>query len=515
MSQLISCPKCQRSYPPTTLFCAEDGTSLSSALSDPLLVIGFKIGEYLLEKKIGAGGMGEVWSARHPQIGKQVAIKLLNEKMISNRRAISRFMQEARAVNEIQHRNIVDIFAFGELADGRPYFVMEFLKGKSLADYLSEKGPLPMSEILSIFEQVCSALQASHERNIIHRDLKPDNIFLIFESATRSREASLLVKILDFGIAKLDTPEGEGLTKSGATMGTPAYMSPEQCEGAKTAEQTSDIYALGIILYELLTGRTPFFEPGDGIGMIISKHMFMPAVAPSAKVSGRSIPAALDALVLRALAKKPKERFVSCTALFEVLLSATSSLANETREQIKGARPLYESKSQDEGSLERIVVEGISNKAMTQTAPLKVASLSHTEDYYSSSQEGKLEEFRPKRSRGWLMVLMAFGFGSLVAVIVVVFNSLQEGPDIEKVIPREDPLKGVTLDKAVIEPASASTLSTKPNQPQTIPVEATTQTTKTPEKIIEVSETKPPKKPNTSNKPKNSDKPKTKLILPP
>jgi serine/threonine protein kinase len=301
---------------------------------------GLQIGEYIIEKKLGEGGMGEVWSGKHPQIGKQVAIKILGSSLQANSQNVARFVQEARAVNEIQHRNIVDIFSFGELPDGRPYFVMEYLRGKSLSEYLIERGPLPFSELLMIMEQVCSALAACHSQSIIHRDLKPENIFLVFEGTGRNGP-SIFVKLLDFGIAKIDSSGKESLTGSGIMMGTPAYMSPEQCEGAKHVDHRSDIYSLGIILCELLTGRTPFREGDDGIGVIISKHMFMAPPPPSSMVSGRKLPFALDLLVLRALAKKPEERPVSCMELYEDLARTIGEDRNETSESLQGAKPIY------------------------------------------------------------------------------------------------------------------------------------------------------------------------------
>src|SRR5262249_18710981 len=245
---------------------------------------GAPIGEYIAEDKIGEGGTGECWRGHHPVIGKRVAIKLLNRDFVANKEVVTRFIQEARAVNEIRHRGLIDIFSFGELPDGRPYFVMEFLDGKPLSKYIKGKGPLPFGEITDIFGQICRALQAAHDRGIIHRDLKPDNIYLVLEEG-----APPFVKVLDFGIAKLagSGPEGQHLTRTGAIFGTPAYMSPEQCEGAKAVDQRSDIYALGIILFEMITGRTPFSEPGEGIGTIMMKQMSLPAPPPSALVTGR------------------------------------------------------------------------------------------------------------------------------------------------------------------------------------------------------------------------------------
>jgi eukaryotic-like serine/threonine-protein kinase len=388
-TETVHCPSCQRSYPVGITVCPADGANLSNAPDGQTLEPGLKIGEYILEKKIGEGGMGEVWSAKQPQINKVVAIKFLRQKLVNNDLAVARFMQEARAVNEIQHRNIVDIFSFGELADGRPYFVMEFLKGQSLSAHLSEVGPLPCSEILRIFEQVCDALQAGHELNIIHRDLKPDNLFLVASHRSGRGEALFSIKVLDFGIAKLKTTSGASLTDAGATMGTPLYMSPEQYEDAKTVGQSSDIYALGIILFELLTGRTPFYEPGDGLGAVLSRQMFTPAVAPSTLVSGRNIPPEVDAIVLKALAKNPKERYLRCLDFYDALVKAIGPLANETFDSIRGASPLYSNQSGPEKTLVGIDPGELSKK--TPNHDSKNISASRTGDFYSSNKPSELE----------------------------------------------------------------------------------------------------------------------------
>ena len=364
--QTIQCPQCLKAYPTGTASCPVDG-ALLSASKNQTIIPGLKIGEYVIEAKIGEGGMGEVWSGKHPQIGKMVAIKILSQNMSNNPDAVARFVQEARAVNEIQHRNIVDIFSFGELADGRPYFVMEQLRGKSLAGYLQQKKTLPFVEILSIFEQICSALHACHARNIVHRDLKPDNIFLSFGGGTSRDQSSIFVKLLDFGIAKLDSTKGENLTGSGVIMGTPAYMSPEQCEGAKKVEPSSDIYALGIILFELLTGRTPFREPDDGLGAIISKQMFQQAPLPSALVAGRSIPVELDLLVLRTLSKNPAERPVDCLQLYDEMVKAIGEQAKETSEAIQSAKPIYEGAGIPE-SVKKIATQELAKKQTQNTS---------------------------------------------------------------------------------------------------------------------------------------------------
>ena len=295
---------------------------------------GVSVGEYVLQSKLGVGGMGEVWKAQQPTIGKTVAIKVLTQESATSKKSIARFIQEARAVNEIRHPNLVDIFSFGELPDLRPYFVMEFLDGKSLGSYMNEKGPLPFAHVLRIFSQVCEVLQAAHDKGIVHRDLKPDNIYLI----SRQNE-SLFVKVLDFGIAKLAGEGAQNLTDQGSVFGTPGYMSPEQYEETKNVDHRSDIYALGVLLFEMLTGCLPFDEPGLGMYELIIRQMMQPAPKPSQVIAGRTIPEAVDTLILQMLAKKPAERPSSCQEVLRLFKQAAAPMKSESRVGQLTAKP--------------------------------------------------------------------------------------------------------------------------------------------------------------------------------
>lgn len=270
---------------------------------DPL--IGQTIGNYLVMQKLGEGGMGSVYLGEHPTIGKRVALKVLHPEFSTNPDVIERFFTEARAVNAIAHPNIVDIVDYGVIEDsargGRlVYITMEYLQGRTLTEVLREESPLSPERAFAITLQVASALAASHRCNVIHRDLKPDNIML----TSRGSEPET-VKLLDFGIAKLTTDgQASKRTRTGLVLGTPAYMSPEQCEGSAKVDQRADVYALGICLYEMLVGRVPFL--GESYGEVLVQHLTQPPLAPS---HYRMLPAHVEQVVMKALEKRPELRY--------------------------------------------------------------------------------------------------------------------------------------------------------------------------------------------------------------
>ena len=266
---------------------------------------GRSIGNYVVKAKLGEGGMGAVYLGEHPLIGKRVAIKVLRDELANNEDVVRRFFNEARAVNDIHHQNIVDIVDFGKMPSGTggeiAYIVMEFLDGESLASRLRSVG-LRAPEVVEVIQQCCWALAASHQKGIIHRDLKPDNIYLCPRGPTKN-----FVKLLDFGIAKLTGATDQHQTRTGTVIGTPHYMSPEQCQGNKAFDGRSDIYSLGVVMYELLTGQVPF--PGDGFGAVLVAHLTQPVTPP--RQIRPAVPPELEAVVLRALEKERERRFQS------------------------------------------------------------------------------------------------------------------------------------------------------------------------------------------------------------
>jgi eukaryotic-like serine/threonine-protein kinase len=268
-------------------------------------VLGRTVGNYVVERKLGEGGMGAVYLARHPRIGKEVAIKVLLPQLSRDPELVQRFFHEAKAAAEIKNEHIVDVLDYGELSDGASYIVMEWLEGRSLSELLRAETKLPLARAQKIARGIGRALAAAHTRGIVHRDLKPDNIFLV-----RHEDDPDFVKVLDFGIAKLMGDATDVKTRAGAILGTPYYMSPEQCQGF-AVDPRADVYSLGVILYQMVTGRLPF--EAAGLGELLMAHVSRPPPPPRTLEPG--LPLAAEEALLQALAKDPEQRFSRVEAL--------------------------------------------------------------------------------------------------------------------------------------------------------------------------------------------------------
>ncbi|MCE9573470.1 MAG: protein kinase, partial [Deltaproteobacteria bacterium] len=265
-------------------------------------MLGATLGSYSIQRELGRGGMGAVYVGVHALLGRAAAIKVLLPQFSQNQEIVQRFFNEARAATAIRHPGIVEIYDFGFAADGAAFIVMELCDGESLAARLKRHGVLPVAQALATTRQIAGALAAAHKAGIVHRDLKPDNVFLVPDPEVASGER---IKLLDFGIAKLAGEQpGMARTQTGALMGTPLYMSPEQCRGAGQVDHRSDLYALGCMLFEMLCGRVPFL--GEGAGDIIGAHLLTAPPAPSSLAA--NIPPEVEALILHLLAKKAVDR---------------------------------------------------------------------------------------------------------------------------------------------------------------------------------------------------------------
>jgi eukaryotic-like serine/threonine-protein kinase len=298
----LPCPSCGADASDVSRFCLSCGATLARGDQDEY--VGRTLAhKYKVEALIGEGGMGKVYRARQEALDKLVVLKVLRQSLLNDERTVARFKREAKAASRLNHPNSISILDFGQAEDGALFIAMEFVPGQDLHTVLSKEGPLPESRIARIVSQVLSALYDAHSAGVIHRDLKPENIMV----EPRRNEPDF-VKVLDFGIAKIQdgtNDDGPALTRNGFVCGTPEYMSPEQARGA-TLDHRSDLYAVGVILYQLVTGRLPF-ESDSAVGFA-TKHLTEEPVPPSRRRPEVRVSPAMDRLIMRALSKSPDDR---------------------------------------------------------------------------------------------------------------------------------------------------------------------------------------------------------------
>ncbi len=294
------CTQCGMRYPPEFNVCPKDAAELVDADAEDDEHIGQVLaGTYAIVRVIGEGGMGRVYEARHTRIhGKRFAVKLLHPEYARLPEVLSRFQREAEAAASIQSPHVGDVYDIGRTDDGRPFIVAEYLDGRELAVFLKERGRLDVQLAVRVVRHVCKALSAAHQLGIVHRDMKPENVFLVGDLASPT------AKVIDFGISKVKEAGGQSLTKTGMIMGTPSYMAPEQAKGERVDHRV-DIYAVGAILYELVTGKRPFdkIDPTATIMAVLLEEPERPcALNPS-------LPEALEMVIQHAMAKAPEARY--------------------------------------------------------------------------------------------------------------------------------------------------------------------------------------------------------------
>ncbi|MFN0250380.1 MAG: serine/threonine protein kinase [Kofleriaceae bacterium] len=314
-------------------------------------------GRYKLVKKLGEGGMGEVYAAEHVHIDKKFALKLLRPEIVSNKEAVSRFYQEARSSSSIGHRNIIGVEDFGELPDGRLYMCMELLNGAPLNDLITQ--PQPVERLLNIMIQTGHGLAAAHAKNIVHRDMKPENIYV-----TVGPNNDDIPKLLDFGIAKVAGNDGQNnLTRTGTIFGTPFYMAPEQALGNPVDGRT-DIYAMGVIMYEVFAGSLPF--QGESFMGILTQHITTDPepVAHRAGKAGRSLPPGLAEVITRCMLKDPHQRFQTMDELVGALVNIYRGIAGAGMSTYMEAFPVAASASHQ---VPHVPPTGAHNMAKAQT----------------------------------------------------------------------------------------------------------------------------------------------------
>lgn len=294
-------------------------------------------GKYEIAGTIGTGGMGVVYRATHRRLSQEVAIKMLLPSMLGHEAVVARFEREARAAGQLRSRHTVRVIDVGEEAGHGPYMVMEYLHGHDLGTELEQRGPLPVGAAVDWVLQACAAMAEAHERGIVHRDLKPSNLFLATEGEDR------ILKVLDFGISKVEDADGSSVTNTSVTMGTPLYMSPEQVRSTKNVDARTDIWSLGIILYELLTGKTPFEGAPAAVGAaIVSDDV------PRVDTLRADVPAELADVVERALAKKRDDRYPNVRAFSAALAPWSERPAPTSSARVTASDPKIQTRGIEE-----------------------------------------------------------------------------------------------------------------------------------------------------------------------
>ena len=362
---------------------------------DPDLARGQRVGEYEVDGKLGQGAFGSVFRAVHPLIGKEVAIKVLARKFSVDPEMVSRFIAEARAVNQIRHRHIIDIFSFGQLEDGRHYYVMEYLDGEALDAAIEREGRLPLAAAIPILHGIGRALDAAHAKGIAHRDLKAENVFL-----GRDPDGAVFPKLLDFGIAKLMAPEEDEpkhKTRTGTPVGTPYYMSPEQCRG-RDVDHRTDLYAFGVLAYRMLTGSYPL-DADDYMSILIRQLSDTPV--PASQLVPE-LPKGVDDALAWLMAKEPAHRPPNVRAALAAIVAAAVEAGIAV-------------------SPEWDVPSGPHGRVGTQPTPAAPAMGSGSAPALGSG------ELRPRR-RGWIVLVALLALVAGVAAMLVTIELREPEP---------------------------------------------------------------------------------------
>ncbi len=350
------CPTCQTLYHGDERYCVRDATPLLRG-EEPADSgrVSTTIGNYRLTRVVGQGGMGTVYAAEHVYLQRPVALKILHRRYAMREEAVQQFLHEARAASSIHHPNIVDVLDFGPTADGRVYLAMELLEGRDLESVLDDQGSLTLHRAINVVYQIASALAAAHALGIVHSDLKPANVMLLSRQGRRElirqegtggngaprfvveKEGTFdFVKILDFGVARVHAP-GTTPDRRGdePVFGTPEYMPPEAALGM-SVDGRADIYSLGVLFFEMLTGDVPF--SGDSTATVLEKHVAMPPPRPREVAPDAEITPAAEVLILRALSKNPDDRPATMLELRNALAGCYGSVAyRRDAEHVPGA----------------------------------------------------------------------------------------------------------------------------------------------------------------------------------
>jgi eukaryotic-like serine/threonine-protein kinase len=384
------------------------------------------IGQYRVTGLIGRGGMGAVYAAEHALLGRPAAIKVLLPDLSQKQDVVMRFFNEARAATAIRHPGIIEIYDFGWTPEGAAFIVMEHLEGETLGRRAS-RVPFRWPGVLAIARQIAGALAAAHAKGIVHRDLKPDNVFLVPDPEVPGGER---IKLLDFGIAKLavDSSPSSNVTKTGAVMGTPTYMAPEQCRGV-TVDHRADLYALGCVIYELCCGRPPFV--GEGSGDVLAAHIHLPV--PPMAANDREIPPAVEQLVQHLLAKAPADRVQSAEELIR--------------------------------AIDAVTTEG----ATVATGPRRVVPIARAPSMTTLSGSATTSMLLPRSRRRWPIAAFSVGVAAITVVIVALVMRGDDAPAVAS-HPAEPAVPSATPAAPAQPPAGSPQPAGAPAPPPAAPV---------------------------------------------
>lgn len=493
------CSECQTEYSDEVEFCAQDGMKLrpiKQAGDDPMIGQALE-GRWIVEEKIGEGGMGAVYKGKQRSVNRIVAIKTLRPALADNEEFVTRFFREAKIASMISHPHCVTVLDFGQTSENILFLAMEFLDGQELSERLSEGG-LTQVQIIKIGVQIASALSAAHGHQIIHRDLKPDNIFLLNMS-----NDEIFAKVLDFGIAK--DANDDHKTRTGQIFGTPEYMSPEQCSG-QDLDGRSDLYSLGCILYEIVTGHPPF--QGNNPMSILMGHVSAEVIAPSAQ--GVQLWPGLEDIILKLLQKEPSARFADANALVLALKEALSNLEGQTAiRRSQGFTGPIIPPTTPAGSLPLM-------DTVDQVAQVTPQHLNPTPYNAPMYDEDELEPAAPNRRplliAASLFIFMLIG-AATVAIVIMNQDDAKDGPlkddkvAAAKVEPSQHkPVEPVDPVKTIATPEETPPLDAPSPIEEDTPPEQTPQ----PEVGAKAEELEPDEAPDKDTKPSKSNAKSTK-----
>jgi serine/threonine-protein kinase len=415
------CPKCGVEYKDANTICPSDGTVLERTVDE--LVGKTLAGKYRIDEFLSEGGMGTVYRATHTLMDKTVAVKVLHPALAADDKIVARFSREARAASRLSHPHALSVTDFGEDEGGVVFLVMEYLNGVTLKEIIRGEGPMALSRAVEIMRQVCGALDAAHSENVVHRDLKSDNIMLL------DMAGGDWVKVLDFGIAKIQETDGKDpeLTAPNLIIGTPQYMSPEQCSQSSEIDARSDIYSLGVILFEMFAGHVPFTAESS-TGVMMKQLQDEP---PDLLKERADLSPEVVNVVKRALAKRPDDRFQSAGDLSEALTNAAG-------DNVPVVLPAAANTRQTVRDTNRIVVPTGSNDApRTTVTDADEETMVRARPVVTSVSYERLEPVPPQpRAEGWKAWRMAFiALAGMIVIGGVLYALLSKRPAVDAQTP--------------------------------------------------------------------------------